>query len=98
MVKRSHGFRQGTRNKLKKSPRTRGKLAMTKLYRNFELGNKVAIKIEPSFHKGMPHPKYQGKTGIIFGKRKNVYEVHVKDGGKIKTLLSAPVHLSPLEE
>lgn len=91
MVKRSKGFRSKTRRKLRKSARERKPI--TRGLQEFSIGEKVCIDIDPSFHKGMPHPRYQGFTGEIEGKQGNAYKVGVKVGEKHKVLLVLPEHL-----
>ncbi|RLF54978.1 MAG: 50S ribosomal protein L21e [Thermoplasmata archaeon] len=91
MVRRSKGFRSKTRKKLRK--RVRERIPITRGLQEFEIGEKVCIDIDPSFHKGMPHPRYQGYTGEIEGKQGNAYKVGVKVGSKHKTLLVFPEHL-----
>lgn len=91
MVRRSKGFRSKTRKKLRK--RVRERIPITRGLQEFEIGERVCIDIDPSFHKGMPHPRYQGYTGEIEGKQGNAYKVGVKVGSKHKTLLVFPEHL-----
>lgn len=93
MVVRSKGFRSKTRHKLKKKLRERGKLRVTKVMQEFEMGEKAYIDIEPSVQKGMPHPRFQGKSGIIKGKRGRAYIIEIEDGDKKKEIISLPVHL-----
>ena len=92
-MKSPKGLRQDTRRKLSKHPRQRGKISISRFFQNFEIGDYVAIDIEPSYHKGMPHPKFQGKTGIIIGKQGEAYVLLIRDGNKVKKILSLPVHL-----
>ncbi|TDA26755.1 MAG: 50S ribosomal protein L21e, partial [Archaeoglobi archaeon] len=40
-----------------------------------------------------PHPRYQGRSGIVVGKRGRAYLVQIKDGSIVKTLISRPEHL-----
>ncbi|HDO19489.1 MAG TPA: 50S ribosomal protein L21e [Thermoplasmatales archaeon] len=91
MVRRSRGFRSKTRRKLRK--RVRERSPITKGLQKFEIGEKVCIDIDPSFHKGMPHPRYQGYTGEIEGKQGDAYKVNITVGKKQKTLLVFPEHL-----
>lgn len=91
---KSHGFRFRSGRKLKKNVRDKG-IRIRKLLQEFEVGQPVHIKIESASHKGMPHPTYQGKTGQVVGKRGRAYLVKIKDGGKDKTVISAPEHLTP---
>ncbi len=89
---KSHGFRFKSGRKLKKKVREKG-LRIRKFLQEFEIGQRVLIDIEPSSQKGMPHPRYQGRSGIVVGKRGRAYLVQIKDGSIIKTLISRPEHL-----
>ena len=95
MVERTHGFRYNTRNKLKKPKRMRGKISIRRYFQKFDIGQKVYIDLEPSVHRGMPHPRYQGRTAEVVGKRKRAYILKLRDGKKEKILISYPVHLMP---
>ncbi len=95
MVRKSHGYRHGTRSLLKKSIRERGKLGLSRLLREYEPGEKVIIKIEPSVHKGMPHKRYHGKVGIIKEKRGRAYIVEVTQGDAVKEIIVRPEHITP---
>ena len=94
-MKKSKGYRAGTRHLLKKKPRERGKLSLTNLLYQYELGNRVVIKIEPSVHKGMPHKRYHGKVGIVIDKRGRSYVVSVTQGNAVKEIIIRPEHLQP---
>ncbi len=96
MVVHSHGPRARTRRKLKKGIRERGLIPITRLLKKFEIGDKVIIKIEPSVHKGMPHPRFHGRVGEIIGRRGRAYIVRIKDAGREKLVISYPVHLQKL--
>ncbi|MHA2222158.1 MAG: 50S ribosomal protein L21e, partial [Candidatus Thorarchaeota archaeon] len=65
MVKKSHGFRARTRSLMSKRVRTRGLSSPSKVLINYEVGMRVDIVIDPGFQKGMPHRRYQGKTGVV---------------------------------
>ncbi|MEM2873892.1 MAG: 50S ribosomal protein L21e [Candidatus Nanoarchaeia archaeon] len=97
MVKRAGTFRSRTRHKLRKRPRDRGKVPITKLLQQFNIGDSVVVKHEPACHGGMPHPRFKGLTGIILGKRGSSYLVRVKDKGLTKILIVAPVHLQKVK-
>jgi|Deesub1362A_J573_1020465.scaffolds.fasta_scaffold00109_24 large subunit ribosomal protein L21e len=94
-MERSKGFRSKTRHKLRKKPRDRGKIPVTRMIREFNIGDKVHIVIEPSVQKGQPHPRFHGKTGTIVEKRGKSYLVEVSDNDAKKIVISAPVHLIP---
>ena len=93
MVIRSKGIRSKSRHILRKKPRTRGMPSLTKALQQYELGDAVSINIEPSIHKGMPHPQFQGYTGKIEGIQGNAYVVGIIVGKKHKTLIVRPEHL-----
>ena len=93
MVVRSKGFRSKARHKLKKKIRKRGKLSVTKVMQKFEIGERAYIDIEPGVQKGMPYPRFQGRCGIVKGKRGRAYIVEIEDGKKKKEIIALPVHL-----
>ena len=93
MVKRIGGFRRKTRFKLQKDKRRRGKVSISKVLQEFEIGQKVQLVAEPSIQKGLYFPRFHGKHGVVIGKRGNAYLVEIKDFNKKKTLIVAPVHL-----
>jgi large subunit ribosomal protein L21e len=90
---RHKGLRKKSRKKLAKHPRVRGLYPVTKSLQSFSPGDRVVILLEPSQVKGMPHPRFHGKAGVIKGKRGRAYVVEVKEGGKVKTVISRPEHL-----
>ena len=90
---KSRGFRRKTRSLMRKKPRERGKLKLSRILYDYKPGDKVVIKIDPSFHKGMPHRRYHGKIGVIEGKRGRAYEVAVTQGKAIKHIIVLPEHL-----
>jgi large subunit ribosomal protein L21e len=96
MTQRQGGFRAKTRHKLRKKPRTRGQIALTRILRTFNIGDKVRILHEPAIHKGMPHPRFKNRVGMIKKKQGKAYLVEFKDGRKAKKALSTSVHLKKL--
>ena len=93
---RSAGTRRKTRRKLKKG--LRDKLTLPMLMKGLKMNEKVVIKINPSIQKGMPHPRYQGKSGEVVEKKGRSYVVKIKDGNKPKTLNVHPTHLKKVEK
>ena len=93
MVKKIGGQRKKARYKLKKEIRRRGKISISSFMQSFKSGQKVFVTIEPSLHKGSPHLRFIGKTGVIKGQRGKCYEVAVNDRGKEKVLIVHPAHL-----
>jgi len=93
MVTRLDGSRKRTRHKMSKPLRRKGKLSLTKYFQDFKAGDKVALKAEPAYHKGLYPMKFHGKICMIKGRRGKCYELIAKDGGKTKMLLVHSVHL-----
>ncbi|ABR55649.1 50S ribosomal protein L21e [Methanococcus aeolicus] len=92
-MQKSEGFRSGTRYKLKKHPRAKGLYPITRALKQFENGQTVHVILDPSVQKGMPHPKFHGKTGKIIGQRGSSFIVEVKDGHATKEIIARPQHL-----
>ncbi|MHA1924444.1 MAG: 50S ribosomal protein L21e [Candidatus Thorarchaeota archaeon] len=95
MVKKSHGYRARTRSLMSKRVRTRGISSLSRLLVDYEVGQRVDIVINPSVHKGMPHRRYHGRTGVVTGKRGRGIVVDVKLGKMMRTLIIRPDHLQP---
>jgi len=87
-------MRKKTRDKLSKTVRTRGISPVVRAIQEFKDGDKVHVLIDPSKHKGMPHPKFHGRTGEIIGKRGRAFILKVTDGKSSKTVISNPEHLT----
>ena len=92
-MKRSRGFRSKSRSKLRKKVREGRMNVITRAMQKFEEGEKVAIVIDPSVHHGMPHPRFHGKTGDIVATQGKAYIVKIRDGRKVKHIISSPEHL-----
>jgi large subunit ribosomal protein L21e len=97
-ARKGKGSRRKTRDKLSLNVREHGKIKIRKILQEFNINDKVVIKIDPSYNKTMPHPKYHGMIGIILGKRGRCYEVLVNDKGKEKVIIVHPVHLEKFKE
>ncbi|MBY8997472.1 MAG: 50S ribosomal protein L21e [Candidatus Thorarchaeota archaeon] len=95
MVKKSHGYRARTRSLMSKRVRERGLSSPSKVLIDYEVGQRVDIVIDPGFHKGMPHRRYQGKTGVITGLRGRAIVVDVALAKAMKTLMIRREHLQP---
>lgn len=93
MVKKSRGFRRGTRKKLEQKRRP----LITSFLREFSVGDRVVILPEPSSNRGVPFPRFKGKLGKVVGKRGRSYIVEVYDGRKKKQVVARPEHLKPLK-
>lgn len=92
-MKRSKGYRSKTRSLLRKKPRERGLKPLGYLLREYKVGDKVVISIDPATHKGQPHRRYHGKIGTIMEKRRRAYVIAVRDGGKVRKIIALPEHI-----
>lgn len=92
-MKRVGGFRRKTRSKLRKNVSDRGKINITRFLQSFKINEKVNLTADPSYQKGMYHPRFHGKTGKIAGRQGKCYCVSIKDGSKEKTVIVHPIHL-----
>jgi len=92
MATRIGGFRRKTRHKLTKPLREKGKLSLSKYFKEVKIGDKVCLKAEPSIQKGMYMPRFHGKIGVVKAKKGRCYEVQIKDINKEKLVIVHPVH------
>ncbi|QLK26623.1 50S ribosomal protein L21e [Natrinema zhouii] len=90
---KSNGPRQGTRKKLANSPRDRGTSPPQRAIQEYEEGEKVHLKIDPSVADGRYHPRFDGRTGEVIGKQGSAFKVQIVDGDKEKTLLVTAAHM-----
>jgi large subunit ribosomal protein L21e len=93
MVKSSKGFRSRSRGTFTKDVRERGMPPVNRFLREFAIGERVTVVLEPSDPHGQPHPRYQGKTCTVVAKSGRAYRIEFLDGGKRKELVALPVHL-----
>ena len=87
-MRRSKGTRQGTRSILKRSKSQRGRLNIQRIMHAYEPGDRVAIVLDGGQQKGMPHRRFQGRTGFIQEQQGSAYVVAVKDGNMQKTVIA----------
>ena len=97
-MKHSQGIRNRTRHLLTKEPREKGKIGLSKLLHDYQLGEKVVVKINSTIQKGMPHRRYHGKIGVVVDKRGRAYLVNVAQGDATKKIIVRPEHLTPVIE
>ena len=95
-MRRSKGTRQGTRSILRKSKTERGRVVIRRILHEYQDGDRVAIVLDGGQQAGMPHRRFQGRTGTIAGKQGKAWVVSVKDGNMKKTVVARPEHLRPL--
>src|SRR3972149_4273723 len=92
-MKRSKGMRNKTRKLVSVSPRSRGKLKISDILKDFKLGTRVIIKPNGSHQVALPHRRYFGVVGTIKHKLGSCYDVSVTMGRKVKGLIVSPAHL-----
>lgn len=92
MVTRIGGARRKTRKRMTKARRSKGKISLTNYFQQLKKGDKVALKAEPAYQKGMYDLRFHGKIGTVGSKTGKCYEVCISDG-KAKKLIVHPVHL-----
>ncbi|MCZ7362768.1 MAG: 50S ribosomal protein L21e [Candidatus Methanoperedens sp.] len=92
---KTHGTRRKSRYKLKKTVREKGLSPISRAIQEFAEGDIVNIDLDPGIQKGMPHPKFQGRTGKVLSQRGRAYIVEVRDGGLMKEVIILPEHLTP---
>ena len=93
MPKRIGTARRKTRTKLRLNIDQRGKLNINSFLQKFETGERVVMKINPQYQKGMYHPRFYGKSAVVVEKRGHCFVVSIMDGGKAKRLIAHPAHL-----
>jgi large subunit ribosomal protein L21e len=89
----SKGPRQGSRQKLSNSPRERGTSPPQRAVQEFETGESVHLKLDPSVADGRFHPRFNGHTGEIIDEQGAAYRIEINDRGKTKTVIAKPAHL-----
>jgi large subunit ribosomal protein L21e len=78
---------------MSKKVRKRGISPLSSVLVDYEVGQRVDIVINPSVHKGMPHRRYHGRTGVVKDLRGRAVVVDVSLGKAMKTLIIRPEHL-----
>ncbi len=96
MAKMSHGPRSGSRMKMTKGIKEKGMPKVNDLMKNFEIGEKAAIVINPSVHSGMPFHNFQGLTGTVVDRQGECYIISVNVGSVEKHIIAGPAHLKKL--
>jgi large subunit ribosomal protein L21e len=91
----SKGPRRGTRDKLRLANREKS-LTIKRFLQEMENSTRATISINPAFPVGMPHARFNGRSGIIEKKQGKCYVLKMKDGNKEKELIVHPVHLKRL--
>ncbi|MGB6462765.1 MAG: 50S ribosomal protein L21 [Nitrosotalea sp.] len=87
----SHGFMHKARSVMTK----RGIRGVSFLMREYKVGDKVLVIIDPSQHKALPHRRYHGKVGTVKEVGRRTVKLAVNLGKKSKTLITRLDHIKP---
>jgi Ribosomal protein L21E len=60
---------------------------------DYDIGERVIININPIRIETAPHKRYQGKVGVITGKRGKAYIVELMLGSKVKKIITTKEHI-----
>ncbi|MDH5792381.1 MAG: 50S ribosomal protein L21e [Candidatus Bathyarchaeota archaeon] len=90
---KSKGPRRKSRSVLTKRARERGKLGLSRLLAEYEVGEKVIINIDSGIHRGMPHKRFQGKVGTVVEKRGKAYILDIPQRKTSKFVIAGPEHV-----
>ncbi|WP_049999131.1 50S ribosomal protein L21e [Halococcus sediminicola] len=89
----SKGPLKKTRNKLSNDPRERGTSPPQRAIEDFDAGERVHLRIDPSVPDGRFHPRFNGHTGEVLDRQGRAYRVQITDGGKDKIIIVTAAHL-----
>jgi large subunit ribosomal protein L21e len=65
------------------------------LLREYVVGDKVLVIIDPSQHKALPHRRYHGKVGTVKEVGRRTVKLIVNLGNRPKTLITRLDHIKP---
>ncbi|MBI2043130.1 50S ribosomal protein L21e [Candidatus Pacearchaeota archaeon] len=81
----------------KKQTRTKGKIKFSRYFQELKEGDKVSVIREMSMPANFPK-RFQGRTGIVEGRRGKAYIVLIKDNDKGKKFIIQPIHLIKIKQ
>jgi large subunit ribosomal protein L21e len=90
---KSKGPRRKSRSVLTKRVREKGKVGLSRLLAEYEVGDKVVINIDSGVHKGMPHKRFQGKVGTVVERRGKAYVLDIPQRKTSKLVIAGPEHV-----
>ena len=88
-MKRSRGYLSSYTRRLKRER----KLTANDFVKDIKVGDKVVIDVQPYYEGALPHPRYNGKSGVVKEIRGKAYVVEIKVGNKVKHIISEAVHI-----
>ena len=80
----------------RKRIRERGKMPLSHVFKEFKVGDRVAL-IRDLSRKGRFPKQFQGRTGTVVGKSGKAFIVKFLNGGVYKKLVVKPVHIKKLK-
>ena len=96
MLQRKGGSRRKSRTRFTKHYRLKGKLSMTRYFQSLEVGDRVALIANPTYHDSLYRARFHGRSGTVKGTQGKCYKVEIMDGNKAKIMLLHPIHLKKL--
>ena len=94
-TKKSHGRSHGFKHKSRSIMTKRTIRGVSFLLREYHIGDKALVIIDPRQHKGLPHRRYHGKVGTINEVGRRSVTLDIKLGNKSKTLITRFDHIKP---
>lgn len=94
----SNGPLSNSGGKLQNDPRDRGTSPPQRAIADFDDGQTVHLKIDPSVQEGRFHPRFSGLTGTVVGTQGDAFKVEINDGGMDKVVIAAAAHLRAQEQ
>jgi ribosomal protein L21E len=79
-----------------KNSRQKGKIKLSRMFQDLEVGDKVSIEKELSEKGGFPK-RIQGRTGVVESRRGNAYVLRVNEFDAVKRYIIKPIHLKKLK-
>lgn len=98
MAQRVGGFRRKTRSKLRIKQKDKSPININKFTQEFKPGERVHLKANPKYQKGMYFPRFHGLSGLVTKKKGQCYYVKIKDNNKEKSLIIHPIHLQKCQK
>jgi len=83
---------------MRKGAREKGMRPPAYLLHEYKVGDKVLVKINSAYHKGMPHRRDHGKIGTVIAPRGRAYVLRVRSMDKLKDIIVRPEHIVPYGE
>jgi len=80
----------------RKNIKERGKIKFSEYFKEFKVGDRVAIVREQSFQPKFP-VRIQGLVGVVQGQRGQAYLIMIKEGGVEKIHIIKPIHLKQIK-